>query len=373
MEDKKYLFKCINCGHETSEYCIKCPVCGGKMQIVYNNLTWKIENKIPSMWRYKNMLPLSKRLVSFGEGLTPLKRINGILCKLETRNPSGSYADRSSSAILSNLEYNSFKLNYIEDFALSFSYYARKIGKNVDVKVDPEMVDPQELILLSRLGVKISFKSNKDVLLKEITYDNPYTIEGLKTISYEIYEKSLKEYKIFVPAQSGTLVYAIGKGLYELKNMRKDFPEFELIAVKLKRTEIPEIINSSNYKIKIMSVSSEEAMESMIKLSKKGLNVKPLASVSYALAMIEGNGIAIITGKGKNSLNLTMKDTDLSKDIINLLSDGNKRTAYEIWLQLGKYSLKGVYRSLESLSKHGRICENFEMKGERKIKFYGIC
>jgi len=371
LKDKNYKFKCIKCGYETEEELTFCPKCKGLMQIVYTDFKWSIDSNTPSIWRYKSMLPETQKIVTLNEGLTPIKRINGILSKLETNNPTGVYTDRASSLLLSVFNNKTIETSYEEDFTISLSHYAKKAGIKLKVKVVPDQADPQDLIVINKLGSEISF-SEKNYKYG-LVYENPYTIEGLKTISYEIYETKPKADKIYVPAQSGILVYAIAKGFQELKELRNDFKDYEIIAVKLRYTDLPEILKYSKYKIKISEVSSKEALESIIELSKKGLNLKPLASVAYSMAKIEGDGIAIITGKRRFYLSETVKITKLRRDIMNLFSDNRKRTAYEIWNDLGKYSLKGIYKSLVMMVNNGELCEDFMLRGQRKIKVYWKC
>ncbi|MGC9182681.1 pyridoxal-phosphate dependent enzyme [Caldisphaera sp.] len=371
MKSENYKFKCIKCGYETEKETFFCPKCGGLMQIVYDDFKWIVNSNTPSIWRYRYMLPRSWKIITMNEGLTPIKRINGILSKLETNNPTGVYTDRASSLLLSLFNHNFIETIYEEDFTISLSHYARKAGVKLKVKVIPDQADPQDLIIIARLGSEILFTEKNDKY--GLVYENPYTIEGLKTISYEIYETKPKIDKIYVPAQSGILVYAIAKGFQELKEIRNDFKEYEIIAVKLRYANLPDILNYSKYKIKISEVSSKDALESIIDLSKKGLNLKPLASVAYSMAKIESDGIAIITGKRRIYMSDAIKYTELRKDIINLFSDNKKRTAYEIWNDLGKYSLKGVYKSLIMMVNSGELCEDFMLKGQRKIKVYWKC
>lgn len=317
------------------------------------------------------MLPSNNKIISLNEGFTPIRKINGILCKMETSNPTGSYADRASSVIMSNFNDINIETNYIEDFTTSLAYYAKKANIRLKVNVIPETTDSHDLILISKLGSEITFVNKYDK--SKLPYENPYTIEGLKTISYEIYEKGFNKDKIYVPAQSGLLVYAIGKGFYELKQLKKDFIEYELVAVKLKNASVPDIIKYSKYKIKVSEVSTIEALKSMIDLSKRGLDLKPLASASYALAYLNNDGISIITGGRKYTLANEYKETDLRKDISLLFSDGKKRTAYEIWSEIGKYTLRGVYKALNFMVNNGELCQDFLLKGERKVKVYWKC
>jgi len=368
--NKDYYFKCIKCGYESPRYVARCPKCGGQMQVVYFRNAWKVDSKNPTIWRYKEMLPF-RNIITLGEGLTPLRKINEVKTKLETRNPTGSYADRASSVILSNIEHSDIKTSYVEDFTISLAYYARSFGKRILVNIDPENISPEDLLTLSKIGAGIGF-NNENSNGFPISYEDPFTIEGLKTISYELYEKMPKEDKIYIPAESGLLVYSISKGFYEIKNAVEDFREYEIVAVKLRKVQGPKIIRFAKYKIKVCSVSFQEVLESMIDLAKKGINAKPLAATGYAMARRNGDGIAIITGARKRYA-IKAKKGKIEEEIIKLLSDGRKRTAYEIWQDLNAYSLKGIYKYLEAMSDYGSVCKDYELKGGRKVKIYFLC
>ncbi len=65
-----------------------------------------IDTGVWSMWRYAAALPVARR-VSLGEGLTPLVPVETagmrFHAKLEYLNPTGSYKDRGTAALLSHL------------------------------------------------------------------------------------------------------------------------------------------------------------------------------------------------------------------------------------------------------------------------------
>jgi len=88
-----------------------CKKCGAIYDVVSLDVYEKKTEfqKNPGIWRYKNLLNLPKDTaeISLGEGNTPLifDRVNGyeVGFKLEFMNPTGSYKDRGSSVLVSQL------------------------------------------------------------------------------------------------------------------------------------------------------------------------------------------------------------------------------------------------------------------------------
>ncbi|MEM0027035.1 MAG: hypothetical protein QXT53_04365 [Ignisphaera sp.] len=92
---------------------------------------------LTGVWRYSFLLPSFGKEFSLGEALTPIYKIEGVLIKDESRNPTGSYADRASAVIVShvmslgNAINKSFIVQYVEDFTKSVVYYMEHaIGSN---------------------------------------------------------------------------------------------------------------------------------------------------------------------------------------------------------------------------------------------------
>ncbi|MGC9072396.1 MAG: pyridoxal-5'-phosphate-dependent protein subunit beta, partial [Acidilobus sp.] len=97
------------------------------------------------------------RVVSAGEGYTPILRIGDVQVKLETRNPTGSYADRASSAIVSAVPRTSYRVGYSVDFAPSIAFYGRLARASVTIVADPESIDPFDLINIVKAKASIEF------------------------------------------------------------------------------------------------------------------------------------------------------------------------------------------------------------------------
>lgn len=365
--------QCIKCGHRAEGIVPKCPKCGYITQIEYCRLHWIVDKGVPSMWRYSNMLPPICERVSFNEGYTPLRKLGGVLVKMENFNPTRSYADRASSLLVSYMKPKMVRINYVKDFAPSMAYYLASVGARVDIVVDPGSVELDDLLFLDEIGAGIEFQGPSTREEGASMYENPISIEGLKTIAYEIVEASPECDEIFIPAETGLLAYSIGKGLRELAELGLA-PEYGLTAVRLKGTPTPKILEYSKYKIKVVEVDSRDALEAVLRLSKMGVKVRPLAATSYAAAQLCKSAIAILTGSSR-TVPLTPKNklSELQAKVFELLGKVGEATAYEIWKGVGGgFTLRGIYKALSSLQARGRIKSNYVMKGSRKVKVYYI-
>ena len=107
--------KCIHCNTEFPVYPLRsnCEKCGGTLEFVAD-LAQREKMNFPGQqgfWRYKQMLPPVKHVVSLGEGGTPLHKaerlakvvgLKDLYLKDETRNPTNSYRDRAAAFLTSN-------------------------------------------------------------------------------------------------------------------------------------------------------------------------------------------------------------------------------------------------------------------------------
>jgi len=144
---------CPRCGYEAQEGELRCPRCGSFLAYACHRLRWTVRREVPSMWRYADMLAFRPvRLATAGEGYTPLVRLGPVLAKLETRNPTGSYADRASSALVSGLVRDVYRVGYSVDFGPSMAFYAGLVRAHTVVYARPEELDPFDTVNLARLG-----------------------------------------------------------------------------------------------------------------------------------------------------------------------------------------------------------------------------
>ena len=87
-----------------------CPSYSYLTRLEYKRLEWRINKEPRACGDTKECSSSVEKKVSYGEGYMPIRRIKGILAKLENRNPTRSYADRASSVITSYGELTTARL-----------------------------------------------------------------------------------------------------------------------------------------------------------------------------------------------------------------------------------------------------------------------
>ncbi|MFP3265259.1 MAG: hypothetical protein RXO54_05435 [Acidilobus sp.] len=360
--------RCPRCGFVSDDHnMMRCPRCGSPLVFKCHEVRLDVNSGYASMWRYVNMMAVKPaRVVSYGEGLTPLVKIGEVMSKLETRNPTGSYADRASSAVVSNIVSDIYRVRYESDFAYSMAFYARLAGSAISVVADTQSLDPYDVVEIASLGGSIEFDAAPDLY-----YENPLSVEGLKTIAFELAEAQPRAEAVYVPSSSGLLAISVAEGLDELVGS----PPLEVVAVIVKGSPTPSMLGLSK-SIRMAEIEPEEVVKSQVRLAKRGIYMKFLAASAYSYAAVEGNGIALITGSLRRSLQRKTKvggTTMLRSMIISLLSRRGGLTAYSIWKEMSQYTLRGVYSALRSLELSGTVCARYTMEGSRKVKVYELC
>jgi len=341
------------------------------MEIVPERLIWSIDEREPSIWRYKSLLPHAERIVSLGEGLTDLRRVDGVLVKDETRNPTGSYVDRGSSVMVSSSNIAIEELEFLQDVTISLASYLIASGEGVRVIVNPERVDVSELLYLSQLNIPISF----DIREAGASYENPFMIEGFKTIAYELYEFKGKFDGVVIPSESGILAYGIIKGFRELEEMGlMKMPQIYLVHYSGIGGEFIEFLKSLG--ARTMSLDTKDVMESLIKLAKLGIYVKPISAMAYSAASRLGSEyVALLTGSSMRrwrNLNSLAPLTELQRRILEVMRKGEEMTAYQIWRLVGGATLQGVYKALLKLSRMGLVSSERKLHKRRMKRVYRL-
>ncbi|MEM0021233.1 MAG: hypothetical protein QW039_02105 [Fervidicoccaceae archaeon] len=370
MDQGSILTECLSCGITREGIYLSCENCDGVPILRIRELKWRVAQNVPNIWRYSSMLPNFVRKISLGEGITPIRKAGDVRVKLETRNPTGSYADRSSamisSYILSSEPGKAVRISYSRDFTYSLVSYLMGIADVEVILGDPEQVDPDEVLLLTELGANITFNVSGGYL----SYANPLTIEGLKTITFELLERGFREGKVFVPAETGLLALSIWKGREDLRQAGVD-SNIEVVAVQLEGGQQPEILKHID-DVRVVNVSREKALGEMIELAKAGIKTKLISAASLAALRErkERKSIAIITAASNRPKPLGARKSKLTDEIVEVLREIKEGTAYEVWERLGKYTLRGVYKSLVSLERLGMVASMYKMDGKRKKKIY---
>lgn len=233
--------KCPKCGREWTTFIPPFCTCGAELEISYDYSKvdvrkWK--NRLSSVWKYRELLPPVKRMITLREGGTPLikARISekigiDVYIKDETRNPTGSFRDRLATVAISyGLPYasNGFIVASDGNAAVSVAAYAARAEKEAFVVI-PRKVDRGKLIQMMAFGAKIiRFGESVDEAIeyaREIAKlnglynvtpeDNIIGLEGQKTIAFELWEE-LNPTHVVVPTGSGSYIYSIYKGFKEL-------------------------------------------------------------------------------------------------------------------------------------------------------------
>jgi threonine synthase len=230
-----------------------CPECGGILDPQYDyssiDLTGKdIENRDGSMWKYRELLPVSnaEHIVSMGEGETPLIEcptlaekmgIGRLLMKDEGQNPTNTFKDRGLSAAISMANEHGAEtvgLPTAGNAGQSASAYAAKAGLNChvflnyqagDVKKDLIEAHGAELHIregtIDDAGAAFAEAKEENGWYTVTTFETPFRHEGKKTMGFEIYE-ALDWHtpdEIVYPTGGGVGLIGIWKGYKELAEL----------------------------------------------------------------------------------------------------------------------------------------------------------
>ena len=374
---KRFALICHKCGriYHPDYRGWKCT-CGGYLDIVFDlsviNIDKVFKSKGTGMWKFHELLPVDENfIVTLGEGNTPLvcKEYKGVKVyfKLEFLNPTGSFKDRGASVVISHVKELGFR-EVIEDSSgnAGVAIAAYSSVANIRCKIFVPYGAPKgkvaQILLYGGTVVRVKGtrkEVNRKALesLKEKTYYvghlwNPYFVEGIKTIAYEVYEQMKKTpHFVILPIGSGGLVIGTYKGFHELKEFGKieDIPKIIGVQVDycapayefLKKGEVKgeyirvpetpladgivvpnpprvdqicECIRKSNGDI--ILVNDKEIKNAIIELLRLGYLVEPTSACSFAalVKMInegiieKGDEVLLpLTGNGLKTINKLVK------------------------------------------------------------------
>lgn len=243
---------CGECGWRgelTHRY--SCPLCGYSLEVGY------AYDKIPKavfeesiflgrgLWDYSALLPVreEKNIVSMQEGNTPLldsmllgRRLGiELFFKDETRNPTCSFKDRPNTvgiSVAKELGADAVCIASTGNGAASLAAYAARAGMKCYVFV-PEATPGGKILQAIAHGAQLvrvpgdysnAFAACYEASGREgwanltSTYINPYTMEGDKSIGYELYRQMDRKIAdwIVVPLGAGAMLSGIYKAYCEL-------------------------------------------------------------------------------------------------------------------------------------------------------------
>lgn len=229
-----------------------CPRCGGVFDLAGPPEFWPdlVDPRQPGIWRYRHAfgLPEDAPMVTLGEGNTPLLRAqyNGgpVWLKLESLNPTGSYKDRGSAVLLSQLAARGVK-EAVEDSSgnagASFAAYAARAGIRARVFVPASASGPKrnqiEAYGAELVCVPGPRSAASEAVLEEVrrgaVYAShaflPFGLTGIASIAYEIFEQlGGVPGTVAAPVGHGGLLLGLMQGFMALRNagLADAFPHF---------------------------------------------------------------------------------------------------------------------------------------------------
>jgi threonine synthase len=258
-------YRCSVCGQEygPDEVTYTCLKDGGNLDVIldYDSLKagWKISDLTlraePSLWRYQPLLPVGDPWADGtplrAAGWTPHFRVEGLASQIglerlwikdESRNPTASFKDRASAVVVTRAREIGAQVVVTAstgNAGAALAGMAAAVGQRA-VILAPRTAPPAKVAQLLVYGA--------EVLLVEGTYDeafdlsvqvadefgwycrntgyNPFTAEGKKTASFEIWENILlpryygrRPLSIFVSVGDGNIISGMHKGFVDLQRM----------------------------------------------------------------------------------------------------------------------------------------------------------
>jgi len=225
-----------------------CPVClaGGDevpLEVAYTPAEARFTPTSDSgLWRWRDLLPpVNGKPLTLGEGdtpLVPLPHCGGasLFLKNETQNVTWSWKDRSGCvSVCVAREFGFRKVAAISTGNLgnAVAAYATAAGLDCVVFCHPDSPALQVAQMMS-YGAKVVRGGDQSALLHDLVVNegyfpcsamspqdgcsNPFGVEGLKTIAFEIVEQlgNRAPDRVFVPVGSGDGVFGVWKGFREL-------------------------------------------------------------------------------------------------------------------------------------------------------------
>ena len=228
--------RCAHCGHPSAPGLAawRCE-CGGPwlLEAVRARLSREIlAGRSRGIWRYREVLPASADPVTLGEGMTPLvpARDGGLLFKVESANPTGSFKDRGAAVLLTLLAAAGAR-HVVDDSSgnagAAIAAYSARAGLAATIYVPATTAAPK-LAQIEAYGARVvRVAGTRDDVARAAqaapgTYAShcwsPAFFHGTKTVAYELWEQLDGRAPGWVvsPVGHGTLLLGLALGFREL-------------------------------------------------------------------------------------------------------------------------------------------------------------
>ncbi len=250
--------RCSVCGREYApdEVQYACPVCGqvGTLDVLYDYALLRtqlhrdqlISNRVQSMWRYRDLLPLKpeSHVPPLRVGNTPMYAAPRLAADLglveawvkdDGSNPTGSLKDRASALIVARAQeagITTVSTASTGNAAAALSGIGASV-ENIKIIIFVPATAPEAKIaqLLVYGATVLLVEANYDTAF-DLCYDmciekgwycrntgiNPYTIEGKKTVAFEIAESFNWDVPdvVIVSVGDGNIIAGVHKGFVDL-------------------------------------------------------------------------------------------------------------------------------------------------------------
>lgn len=187
-------------------------------------------------WRFSAIFGLFPNATPtyLGEGNTPIIQYKNVYLKMESNNPTGSYKDRNSALLISQMQARGVT-EFVEDSSgnagASISAYAAYAGMKANIYA-PSYVSGVKKRQIEAFGANLILidglrQAATDALLKKIKTGSiyashalmPFGILGIATISFELVETFGNTIdSVIIPAGHGGLLYGIIWGFQLMLN-----------------------------------------------------------------------------------------------------------------------------------------------------------
>lgn len=389
---QKFVYQCIDCGKQfdSTETLYLCPNCSkenndssppkGVLRIVYNFFEILKNNFLFKDLKQDNfliLLPIDKieSLPKLKVGNTPLYHFKEldqqklpfhIYLKDDSQNPTFSFKDRASaivSAYAKEKGYETIVAASTGNAGSSLAGLCASQNQKAIIMV-PEAAPLAKLTQIIMYGativpVKGTYDDAFDLSIKATeefgwynrnTAFNPLTIEGKKTVSFEIFDQLSETLpdRIFVPVGDGVIISGVYKGFEDLLNLKLIDKIPTIVAVQSEGSDnLTRNINNKNFKIKpsntiadsisvdiprnfymakqfiqkykgeFLTVSDDAILEASVVLSRNtGIFAEPAAATAFAglLSYSQQNkldkdskNVVLLTGSGLKDLKSVQK------------------------------------------------------------------
>lgn len=384
---KLFRYSCSSCGRsfEITKALMLCPNCrehdleGKPLKgVLYVQLPDNLRNSKNELDSFDlfDYLPVEKEFFPpLPVGSTPLihasrfkteSHSTNIYLKFDGTNPTGSYKDRASylvSAFAKKFGLNKIVLASTGNAASSMSGIAASAGQQAIIFM-PAAAPKAKLVQCLQYGatlipiqgnydnafdLSLKFSERTGMLNRNTAY-NPMTIEGKKTVAFELINQIQKIDYLFLPAGDGVILDGVVKGFLDLQfiGLLKQLPkiiavqaegsrflfnafhankfDFEYkantiadsISVNIARNGYSAIKNLKEVDGTILLVSDDEILSAQKMLSEKtGIFCEPSSAASFAgtLKMKNeipsgANAVCLLTGHGLKDIDSAIKKVD---------------------------------------------------------------